>query len=44
MIKNLDKNTKFSRAQDGTEYLPGCIRLNNSKNRLCEFILNRCLT
>lgn len=27
----IDKNTKFSKSLDGTEYLPGCIGLNNLK-------------
>jgi U4/U6.U5 tri-snRNP-associated protein 2 len=31
MIDNLDKNINFSRAIDGTDYLPGFIGLNNLK-------------
>jgi len=31
-IEELDKNDKISRAVDGTEYIPGCIGLNNLKN------------
>lgn len=30
-IKNLDKNSKMSRAYDGTLYLPGIVGLNNIK-------------
>lgn len=30
-IQNLDINVKFSKSLDGTEYLPGCIGLNNLK-------------
>jgi hypothetical protein len=30
-IENLDENIKFSKSLDGTEYLPGCIGLNNIK-------------
>ena len=30
-IQNLDTNLKFSKSLDGTEYLPGCIGLNNLK-------------
>jgi len=28
----MDKNVNYSRALDGTDYLPGCIGLNNIKN------------
>ncbi|KAF2072126.1 hypothetical protein CYY_006571 [Polysphondylium violaceum] len=31
-IENLDKNSKYSRALDATQYLPGIIGLNNIKN------------
>jgi U4/U6.U5 tri-snRNP-associated protein 2 len=30
--ENIDKNTQYSRAIDGTDYLPGFIGLNNIKN------------
>eukprot|EP01132_Coremiostelium_polycephalum_P004532 gene4532-5648_t len=31
-IKNLDTNSTYSRALDGTQYLPGIVGLNNAKN------------
>lgn len=31
-LENLDLNTEYSRAVDGTDYLPGFVGLNNIKN------------
>lgn len=39
-IKQLDQNTKMSRAIDGTMYMPGIVGLNNIKaNDYCNVIL-----
>ena len=31
-VELMDSNINYSRALDGTDYLPGCIGLNNIKN------------
>lgn len=42
-IKQLDCNTKMSRAIDGTMYMPGIVGLNNIKaNDYCNVILQVC--
>lgn len=39
-IKHLDKNTKLSRAIDGSMYMPGIVGLNNIKaNDYCNVVL-----